>query len=277
MLAKKRRFSYRQRQYSNPFFSRNNREVRSGRKWLKKAIFLLILAAIFALIWFFYFSSYFEIKNFKINGLNRVSGPEIENLFWSQTDEKKFFSSQKNIFLFDSDKFIASINNNYSFISVELKNDLPDAFILGLKEREPIAIWNEDGNNFLIDNEGYIIVPASQADFDQKMPIIENHGSDKISNKRTGVGQEKNNFILNIFTSFKDSKIDHQIEKIFIENDLDTIKVLLFDAPFILLNSKGELDKQIEKISALYKDMSKDEFAKKEYYDLRYGDRVYYK
>ena len=118
MLAKKRRFSYRQRQYSNPFFSRNNREVRSGRKWLKKAIFLLIVAAIFALVWLFYFSPYFEIKNFKINGLSRISGPEIENLFWSQTDKKKFFSSQKNIFLFDKDGFKASIDGSSNFTSI---------------------------------------------------------------------------------------------------------------------------------------------------------------
>ena len=277
MLAKKRRFSYRQRQYSNPFFSRNNREVRSGRKWLKKAIFLLILAAIFALVWLFYFSPYFEIKNFKINGLNRISGPEIENLFWSQTDKKKFFSSQKNIFLFDKDGFKASIDGSYNFTSIELKNDLPDTFILNIKEKEPIAIWHEDGNNFLIDSEGYIVVPAAQADFDQKMPIIENYGSDKIDNRKIGISQEKNNFVLDIFADFKGSKIDHQIEKVLIENDLDTVKVLLSGAPFILLNSKGESDRQIEKISALYRSMNKDEFAKKEYYDLRYGDRVYYK
>ena len=237
----------------------------------------MILAAIFALVWLFYFSPYFEIKNFKINGLSRISGPEIENLFWSQTDKKKFFSSQKNIFLFDKDGFKASIDGSYNFTSIELKNDLPDTFILNIKEKEPIAIWHEDGNNFLIDSEGYIVVPAAQADFDQKMPIIENYGSDKIDNRKIGISQEKNNFVLDIFADFKGSKIDHQIEKVLIENDLDTVKVLLSGAPFILLNSKGESDRQIEKISALYRSMNKDEFAKKEYYDLRYGDRVYYK
>ena len=238
----------------------------------------MILAAVLTLVWFIYFSPYFKIKSFKINGLNRISSAEIENSFWSQADKRKlFFSSQKNLFLFDEDEFISSINDRYNFISVELKNDLPDAFILDLKEREPIAIWNEDGNNFLIDNEGYIIVPASQADFDQKMPMIENHSGNKVSDKKIGISQKKNDFILNIFTDFKDSKIDYQIEKVFIENDVDTIKVLLSNGPFILLNSRGDSDKQIEKISSLYRDMHKDEFAKNEYYDLRYGDRVYYK
>lgn len=277
MLAKKRRFNYQQRQYSNPFFARNNREVQPRRKWLKKAIFFLVLMAIAALVWFIYFSDYFRIKSFKINGLSRISGSEIENLFWNQADKKKIFSSEKNIFLFDTDKFIASIKDNYNFTSVELENDLPDAVILKVAEREPVAIWNEDGNNFLIDNEGYIIVPAVQADFDRKMPIVENHSGNKIADKKISIVQEKNEFILSIFADFKDSKIDYQIEKILVENEIDTVKVLLSGGPVILLNSKGELDKQIDKIAVLYKDMHKDEFSKKGYYDLRYGDRVYYK
>ncbi|MEK7097428.1 MAG: hypothetical protein AAB906_01110, partial [Patescibacteria group bacterium] len=63
-------------------------------------MFLLILAAVLTLVWFIYFSPYFKIKSFKINGLNRISSAEIENSFWSQADKRKlFFSSQKNLFL----------------------------------------------------------------------------------------------------------------------------------------------------------------------------------
>jgi len=51
----------------------------------------------------------------------------------------------------------------------------------------------------------------------------------------------------------------------------------LIDGPKIFFNTEEGIDKQINKLLVIKNEKLKDDFNGKEYIDLRYGDRVYYR
>ena len=69
------------------------------------------------------------------------------------------------------------------------------------------------------------------------------------------------------------------LEKIdrFIVDSTDTLKVILVDGPYVMFDLTKDLEKQISKLSVLKDQKLKSDFFNKEYIDLRYGDRVYYR
>jgi len=65
--------------------------------------------------------------------------------------------------------------------------------------------------------------------------------------------------------------IDHFI---FDTND-NTLKIQITNGPKLYFDISGDIEKQLYKITALRNDILKDDFNKKDYIDVRIGDRVY--
>ena len=283
MSKKRKKFDYSKKKYSNPFFQSKRRikinTYAPAWSWRVKLIIIIIVMAVLGFIWFFYSSSFFNIKSVTISGNNRIQSFEIEELFWEQADKRRFLlGSQRNINLFNENKFINTLNQLYNFENLSVKKNLPGDVIVSLEEKNYSLIWLESDNYYYIDESGSIISQIDLLEIKQKnYPLIENRGEIKVFEKNIKIDVVELNFIVKLFNEFKKDYKNYKIDRFILDNDINTIKLALIDGPLIYFNTKEDVNKQTDKLSVIINEKLKDNFLNKIYIDLRYGDRVYYR
>lgn len=275
----KRKFDYCRKDYSNPFFRKRGGFFAFDASWKSRFFIIILFLSVIGLGWLVFFSSIFKIKNIKISGLEMASALEIENLAWAQTADKKFFIGQRsNLFLFSESDFMNALKQKYYFESVQLDKRLPNAIVINIKEKIPKAVWSEDGKAYYMDEQGMIIseiktIPAGSNAY----LTVENRGGAKIAGRQADMDKEKLDFIIKADEELKNKKFSFALDRFIIDQDVNTVKIILVNAPMVFLNTKAQAADQINKLIVLYKDELKSEFAKKSYIDLRYGDMIYYR
>jgi len=262
-------FQYISKSYQNPFF---NNKKRNKKKLTKiniklKIVLLFLMLIIIALVWFLFYSNFFLIKNFDIEGKGMINSEKIHDYALEQT-KKNFwiFISQKNLFFFNKKTLRKKLEEKYSFEYLYIKKIIPNTIKISYAGKKYKIIWEKDGKYYYGDEEGTIINQVNVLDAKLKdYPII------KDCQNKNGL-QEKIKYILQLFEELKKYK-DFAPEKFAIK-ETDTIEVKLINGPKILFNFKKEMDFQIKKLLTI-KEKIKDEFKNKKYIDLRFGDGVY--
>lgn len=145
--------------------SHRTKKKRSVRVLFKNKFFWLgffILAASGGLIYFFIFSSVFQIKDIKISGTEKSPSQEIKDIISANT---------RNIFLADFETINKNILEKYPQIAnVTFKKNLPDRILVQIEERRPIAVFcrpvfepflpffseNQTKECYLLDKQGVV-------------------------------------------------------------------------------------------------------------------------
>ncbi len=279
---------YSPRRYSNPFFRKSQHIFSFPQNKLSikaKLAISFFITIILALGWFLFFSNFFLLNRVEINlekaaQISKTSSTEIKNLVLKQSREQKrfLFFSQRNLLLFDENKLQKVLNDKYCLESLEIKKKFPHSLIVNLKEKNYIVIWHEGDKFYYLSNEGDIASVASEQEVSsKKYPLIDNLTNQKITDKKINVDLDIVHFIINIFDSLVREVNDIKIDRFKIDSDVYTIKVVLQNGPELYFSVKENLDKQIEKLLTIKNQKLKEDFFKKSYIDLRYGDRVYYR
>lgn len=280
MLATGKKFNYFKKEYKNPFFDKNlNRRRKKSRIGIKsKLLSMLIFLIIGSSFWFIFYSPYFKIKNINITGLNIMPTDFIRNIVDKQLKEQKYLIIKNdNILFFSKNHLRDSISAEYNFNKINIDKKFPDTLNLNLEEKTFSLVWKEDKKCYYINDLGELAVEV-QCDTAQgaQLPLIENRGEKKISNKLIPFEAKYLDNIKAISGKVFENNI--KPEKYILDNDLNTVKVKIqLSSTLIYFNTDSDLDKQINKLNVLIKEKLKDDFSKKEYIDLRYGDNVYYK
>ena len=275
-----KKIDYRKKEYSNPFFRKKRRKAKLPRLSLKiKLIFLAIISMLCALAWFCFFSDYFNISVINASESGKISQNDIINLAWRQAENRRFIiGSQANLFLFNIDKLKKTLNEQYCFDELKIEKKAANTLNIEFKEKNYSAVWNESDKYYYIDNLGNIIVETSPLEIKNKnYPLIQSRGESLISNNKVK-NQDKNiNYIIKLFQELKKTEKLFKIENFIIDDEVNTVKITVIGGPKIYFNTDKDIDKQINKLIALITEKLKDDFLHKEYIDLRYGDRVYYR
>ncbi|MFH1427496.1 MAG: hypothetical protein ABIG60_03120 [Patescibacteria group bacterium] len=277
---KKSSTSFSKKKYKNPFFQ-NKKRRRNYYQFLTLKIKLIIISGFIiaaAGIYFFCFTNFFNIKQVEITGLIKLTSAEIEDIVWQQTNKRRFLIGlQKNIFLFKRGELENSLNNSYGFDQTIITKKIPNLLKLELKEKSYAFIWHENEKYYYADQNGSLINEVSPLEISgKKYPLIYNETNNQIVDKQIGVDSKYVNYILNLFKEFK-SNNEIKIERFIIDQDLNTIKMAIISGPQVYFNIEEDLTKQINKLLVVKKEKLKDDFNKKIYIDLRFGDRVYYR
>lgn len=289
-LFKKRKpnkkIDYSNRKLENPFFRKKRRrkfklpKISIGESGFKKKLIiaLTILLASFVL-WFFLFSSFFKITSISIRGLSRVSVEEVEDISWQQTQNRRFLlGSQKNIFLFSKNKYINNLKEKYTFENIEVEKKLPNELIIKIQEKSYAYIWIENDKYYYCDIDGYIIHEISPLDIKEKRyPLILNKGSSKADESKVNIDSKNIEYIINLFNEFAENNYELNIERFIVDDEKDTIQLDLESGPIVYFNTNEDAKKQISKLVILKNERLKDDFNTKNYIDLRYGERIYYR
>jgi len=273
---------YSKKKYSNPFF-RGQKTIKKFPTnnyyltWKQKLIILIVILLIPATIWLFFYFKFFNIKNIYITGSEKISKDEVRSMAWQQTDKTRYLlGSQKNIFLFDEIEFSNKLQTIYPLGVHTIEKKLPGNLIINLKEKHYSAIWHESEKYYFLSDDRSVTEVDPLQIKDKALPIIQNVGEPKIFNNIVSEQNEKITCALAIFQKLNTSQHKFEIEKFIIEeNESNALKVVL-KGPTLIFNLKDDIDKQINKLYAIINDKLKADFIKKNYIDLRYGDKIYY-
>lgn len=276
--SKKKHF-HNEKKYTNPYFLKNKKKPLikiPAYSWRAKITALLILSIIIGFFWLIFFAPIFNIKEVIIRGAIKTPVKEIENFAWDQT--KVNWGRGVNIFLFNKNNLIKTINEKYNLDKLLVEKRLFNKIIISFKEKQQSIIWFEVDKYYYADLEGNIINEINLLDISQEnIPLVYNSGDNKIVDKKIKINLDKIKFILNLFSEFKDKKHNFEIERFNINNEENTVELKVIGGPIIYFNIKDDIIKQADKLNTLISQKLKDDFIKKAYIDLRYGDKIYYR
>jgi cell division septal protein FtsQ len=261
--------------------------LKTQKPIFKRAIFwivILFLIVIFSFLYFFIFSSKFQVSSVIVSGNNNIHSDVLQNITWNNVN-KKFITLgnwnliSKSIFLTGPKIITEDILKNFPEIeSVKVSKKFPQTITLTVEERSPFAIFCQtyDTKCFYIDKNGIIFTTLDQ--IPQNVSIIRQAKENEKFEKTGDRVIEKN--IMDIISKIKrDLKDNFQVD----------IKSAMVTTPFrlnietsenwqIYFNLESETDLQITKMNALLKDeIPAISRATLQYIDLRFKDRAYYK
>ena len=123
---------------------------------------LLVLLALMGAIVLFLRSSYFNIVDIKVEGMNYYTGSEIIGMSGAETDRNLIFDSGKA-------EIIDKLSSNPYFKSVKVKRKLPSTLIIKVEERPQIAAIVFGDSFVVIDEEGVVL---RKTDVDPKLTLL---------------------------------------------------------------------------------------------------------
>ncbi len=282
-LNTNKRYTRSSHNYTNPFFkqkrSRKLPKVYSSILSFKQKI-VIFLFFIFLLSGFYlvFYSQYFNIKIITGRGEGRLDPVNVEAIAWQQIHDSDFiFWPQKNIFIFNKQEFIKNLNLKFSFNEINVKKKLPNKIIIDYKEKEHSLIWLEKDIYYYIDNLGYIVERIGDNEVKKDYPLVKNISSLTMDANRVAVDKK---FLVTIFSLLEKIKgKDFLVDYFLIDGNASStsLSLQLQNGPKLIFATSRDLDKQLKKIYALKNDILQDDFFKKEYIDVRVGDRAYYR
>ncbi|OGF27650.1 hypothetical protein A2331_04540 [Candidatus Falkowbacteria bacterium RIFOXYB2_FULL_34_18] len=272
---------YSSKDYSNPFFVKkkkfNFNFIKFNFSFRFKVVAVLIFIIIMSLLWFLFYSQFFVIKNFEIEGTGKIDAETIKKITERQTNNKLWLMfPQRNIFFFNKKKLRQNLESGYSFEVLKIIKNFPSTIKIEYQEKKYAIIWMENEQYFYADREGFIITETNPLEITEKnYPLIYNLTTNKIANNQISVDPKYIQDAIYLFDLFKEG--DMITEKLIIDQEVDTIKVKILEAGEIYFNTNESLEKQYEKLLILKSERLKEDFNKKTYIDLRIGDSIYYR
>ena len=221
-----------------------------------------------------FFSPVFQVKKIEIAGTEKISGEELKKNIESQIQKRLLFFPTKSIFLVNLEDIGNELSKSFvELAKADLERKFPDSLAVKIEERKPEAIFNWQGNLFLIDKEGIIFAPASSDVF---LPEIENEAfKENPELGKNAIAKERLSLILDIRNKLKKNfNIDALRIAVSAEERLNFKTIDGFE---IYFGARENVDWQMTELGLiLEKQIPPEKRGMLEYIDLRFS-RVYYK
>lgn len=258
--------------YRKPYKIKRKKSIFKSRFfWL----FFLALIVSGGLFYFLVFSPFFQIKEIRISGNEKIFSQDLKNFIEEKISQKILFFSTKSIFLVNLNKINNLLLKEFPQIArVNLKRKLPTELRVEIEERKPEAILSHNNEDlFFIDREGIIFEKTSQAnDFLKIKNLI---FQDELKLGKVGVERDILNQILEInFRLKKDLNIS--LREVDIPSE-ERLSAKTAEGWEIYFNLKGDIGWQLTKLNLVLKERVSPEKRKNlQYIDLRF-EKVYIK
>jgi cell division septal protein FtsQ len=251
--------------------------IKRKKPIFKKGFFwpgFLALLCLGGLSYFFFFSSFFQIKEINIEGEQKVSREDILAGIEGEIGKKILFFKTKSVFLVNAAQIREALFAAYPPIAgIAFERQLPDSLNVRITEREARAIWCRE-ECYLMDSRGIIFEKAGLDSPDLVRVIVSEYPQETGLGERA-VEEEPLSIILEIESKLKDKtglKIEEakaiSAERIDFKTD---------EGWEIYFNAREDINWQITKLDlVLEKEISPEKREQLDYIDLRFT-RVYYK
>lgn len=139
---------------------RTKRRIRRRGIVLKLFLFVLILILLYL---FVFKTNFFNIKEIKVVGANKMSSEEVI--------KASSCSKGENIFRINSNVCEESLNALPYIKSSKIKRNFPDKITIEIQERKEVAIMPYIGSFVYIDDEGYILSIEEKEEEEEKIEL----------------------------------------------------------------------------------------------------------
>ncbi len=227
-----------------------------------------------------FFSEYFRIRDIRIIGEVEKIRDEIVRTVASQQEKSVLIiGRQNNIFLFKSRELENSIAPKYYFSRFEVKKKLPKTIEITFKQKEYYFIWQEEGRFWYIDRDGIIIEEVNPTALGSStLPLIINLTGRLKGEQSVNVDPQALVFIDELARAINDEPpSSFKPAEFEIRDTFNLVAMKTLEGPEIYLNYTRSASDQLEKLKAVIASKLKENFPRKKYIDLRYGDMIYTK
>ena len=260
------------KKYRKPYRVKKKKPIFRNRFfWLG----ILISVAVVGIFYLICFSAFFQIKEIKISGNQKVPTGDLENIIQNQIVRNLFFSQTKSIFLVNLNIIkLATLEKFPQINQINFKRKFPQSLEVTVEERKPEAIFCQEEKCFFLDKEGIIFEEVSGG---EEYPKIKNSAINQPLNFGDRV-VEKELLRLILETELKlrdDFKIP--IGELLIVSD-ENVHAKTLEGWEIYFNPKGDLGWQLTKLKAdLEEEILQEKRKDLEYIELRFGNFAPYK
>jgi hypothetical protein len=263
---------------------------------LFKAINIILLLGIIWCLYFFIFSSFYNITNIEIYGNQIISSEDlldITNNFLSHN--KLYIFKNRNIFVFNRNALRKKINEVVLLDNIKIEKILPNTIRVTIKEKNAALKWLTDDQEFLVDDQGQIIKRYYKTVTPKIFQIIETPDINEqqkddnflkikdSSNQQVSLGDkvlnpENIDFIIKIVPKLNET--DYlKVKNILVPNEFPQYLIIeLQSGGQIYFNLAELIESQLERLNLIIdKKIGKNNLNKLDYIDLRLGENVYFK
>ena len=253
---------------SSPAPIRRRNKSDYGRK--EKFLAILFVLIIGGWVYTFYFSTLFNIKNVRINGLETINKNYITELL---------NATGRNIFRFNTEKTIKVINETYFLEAVAITKIYPGSIEIKINEKHPAFELHSPNNKYLLDATGLVveaIQSSSTTRSADKLPLLIDSADQMLTMRQQALDKKVIEAIIFFLDNLKT------------ENNIDVAKTTLNKAEpevltfkttegfDVITSYREDIKTQLFKLTTFFKAQG-DNRKNLLYINARFVDRVYYK
>jgi len=263
----------RRKRIRKPYRIKRKKSIFQNRFLKPSILILFILTTLFYVVCFL---NFFQIKQIKISGNQKVVKENLETTVQNLIEKKILSFLSKSIFLVNSDQVKKQILIAFPLISsIDFKKELPDSLILEIEERKRVAVFVQNDKSFFIDKQGVIFeeIPETECKRFELRNLILNESSalgDKV------IDTDKISQIFNIKSDLG-SSLGIMIDEVLIVSE-QRFNFTTAEGWDIYFNPQNSTDWQIIKLKeVLEQEIPNENRGLLEYIELRFGNFAPYK
>ena len=233
---------------------------------------LILILFLISILYILVYSPIFQIREFKIAGAQRLNNEEVLKILTPAILNTKtaYFLGIKNLFIWNEKKPDVSRS---ALLEANIKREwLGQAVIIGIKERERLAIWCRTNSPcYWIDKNGMAFEEAPETE--GSLILIVRDNSPEILNQGGVVAESR--FVENlsaILNGILELKIP--AKKIIFDKRLQEVRVESYFGPDYFFSIRFNPKLNLESLESLEE---KNDLKRVSYFDLRVENRIFYK
>ncbi|MGB9743492.1 MAG: cell division protein FtsQ/DivIB [Minisyncoccales bacterium] len=257
--------------YRKPHFFKKRKPL---YRYLFFRLTILILIFLSLLIYFLFFTDYFQIK--KINLTNAASTDEQQfsqkdllAAIQNKTENKILFLNSHSIFLFRINQTEKEILHEFPQLEkIEIQRQFPDTLNILIIPRKELAVFCLVDNCYLLDKEGIIFNPTGEAN--SLLKIIDTRNETRPQLGEKVIGEQELDYFLKIKSQLEQD-FNILINRFILSSE--KLTVVTQDGWEIYFDLKNNMDWQLTKLKILLQEkITPKQRANLEYIELRFGN-----
>jgi len=246
------------------------------RKWLWLSLAVFATGLIVALA----YAPIFTIRNVIINGVAfKPTERRLAEVMRAIMLEKRWYVlPQGNLIFFSRDAAKKTLAKEFYINDVSFSKHWPNVLKLNVANNVIVAVWQTEQGSFLIDRRGVLVQQLMDLDNSQVLPLVhEQNGADRTLGEQV-VKEHVAQFIDDLYVNWKQQLPANLPEYFQLDlAALPTLRAYMPEGWYVNVTGESEAKAQVENLKRLLEERIKDDRAKLQYIDVRFGNRLYFK
>lgn len=229
---------------------------------------ILFLIGIMLVIYWLFFSSFFEVKNVDLKRTSLVDGEQVKKVVMFA------LNNESNIFLYNGTEIAEKIKENFPLISeVNIQKGIPDTIRIIIIERQPKIVWQTEGKKYLVDEDGLAYLEADVNNA-KELPVVIDSRNVPVKLSTKIVSRNFLNFVREMIDKFN-PRSGLKIKELRVDETTFDLNILTTDGFSVIFDTTRSAENELDDLHRVLAHLNG---AKpKEYIDLRVEGWAYYK